>query len=456
MVTRRKVPTSTASALAGAATLAATRYGSAASSTHEGHVAPPSSPTPVSPGGTRPAPGDTSPPSPGEPGTHYTPVVMPNGSTLPWRLVDGVKVYHLIAQPLVREFAPGLKVDCWGYNGQTPGPVIEAVEGDRVRFYVTNRLPEPTTVHWHGILLPSGMDGVAGLNQPPIPPGETFQYEFTLRQHGTFMYHSHFDEMLQMGMGLMGMFVIHPREPRDPRPDRDFSIMLSEWAIKPGTSRPDTTVMTDFNILTMNSKVFPATAPLVVKQGDRVRVRLGNLSATDHHPIHLHGYAFRITATDGGTIPETAQWPETTVLVAVGTTREIEFVADNPGDWAFHCHMTHHVMNQMGHEIPNMLGVNTSALDAGVQELLPDYMTMGQTGMGEMANMAGMGAPKNSIPMKGGAGPFSHIDMGGMFTVLKVRADITSYDDPGWYRHPAGTVAARASAADLRRDGIEA
>ncbi len=391
--------------------------------------------------------------SPGEAGRDYNPVVVPNGVTLPWRLVDGVKVYHLVAEPLLHEFAPGLKAHCWGYNGRTPGPVIEAVEGDQVRIYVTNRLPEPTTVHWHGILLPSGMDGVAGLNQKPIPVGETFRYEFTLKHHGTFMYHSHFDEMVQMGMGLMGMIVVHPRNPTV-RPDRDFAIMLSEWAIKPGASRPDTTVMTDFNILTMNSKAFPGTEPLVAKLGDRVRVRFGNLGATDHHPVHLHGYSFRVVETDGGQIPEAGQWPETTVLVSVGSTRAIEFVADAPGDWAFHCHMTHHVMNQMGHDIPNMIGVRPGRLDSGIQQLLPGYMTMGQSGMGDMEHMRGMGVPRNSIPMVGAAGPFSYIDMGGMFTIVKVREELASYDDPGWYDHPPGTVARKATRDELRADGI--
>ena len=386
----------------------------------------------------------------------YTPVTVPNGATLPWRLVNGAKVYHLTVDQFTQEFAPGLRVDCWGYNGRTPGPVIEAVEGDTVRIYVTNRLPEPTSVHWHGILLPNGMDGVSGLTQRPIPVGQTFKYEFMLRQSGTFMYHPHFDEMIQMGMGVMGMFVIHPRTPETPQIDRDFSLMLSEWAIKPGARKPDATVMTDFNILTMNGKVFPATAPLVARAGQRVRIRLGNLGATNHHPIHIHGYNFRIAGTDGGRIPEAGQWPETTVLVSVGTTRDIEFVADAPGDWAFHCHMTHHTMNQMGHGIPNMLGVKPGRLDKEVQRLLPEYMTMGQTGMGNMAEMAkAMGVPKNSIPMLGGPGPFSYIDMGGMFTIVKVREGITSYEDPGWYQHPAGTVASPATAAELRADGIK-
>lgn len=144
------------------------------------------------------------------------------------------------------------------------------------------------------------------------------------------MYHSHHDEMTQMSMGLMGMIVIHPRESKTPRPDRDFVLLSSEWKIVPGTSHPDPMEMTDFNILTFNGKVYPSTAPLVAKIGDRVRIRLGNLSAMDHHPIHLHGLFFKVIATDGGDIPESAQWPETTVLVSVGSTRTIEFIADNP------------------------------------------------------------------------------------------------------------------------------
>ena len=119
---------------------------------------------------------------PAQPGRDYTPVVVPNGARLPWKVVDGVKVFHLVAEEVEHTFAPGLQARCWGYNGRVHGPLIEAVEGDRVRFYVTNRLPAPTTVHWHGLLLPNGMDGVGGLNQRAIPPGETFQYEFTLRQ----------------------------------------------------------------------------------------------------------------------------------------------------------------------------------------------------------------------------------------------------------------------------------
>ncbi|KIH78186.1 multicopper oxidase [Geoalkalibacter ferrihydriticus DSM 17813] len=389
---------------------------------------------------------------PQSPGKGHLPVVTPNGENLPWRLVGGVKVYHLIAEPVRHELAPGLSVNAWGYNGRVHGPTIEAVEGDRVRIYVTNRLPEPTSVHWHGILLPNGMDGVTGLNQRPIPPGETYRYEFTLRQHGTHMYHPHFDEMTQQAMGMMGLFIIHPRDPQPYRVDRDFAILLSEWQVKIGTARPDPGEMVDFNILTMNGRAFPGTEPLCVRQGEKVRIRLGNLSAMSHHPIHLHGYKFMVTATDGGKIAPSAQWPENTVLVPVGSSRDIEFAADEPGDWALHCHMTHHVMNQMGHDIPNMIGMDADGLDEKIQRLVPGYMTMGHTGMGGMGTMD-MPVPRNSIPMLGGEGPFGHIDMGGMFTIVKVHPTLPGADD--WYEQPPGTLADKADAEEMRRDGID-
>ncbi len=369
--------------------------------------------------------------------TGYTPVTTPNGSSMPWRWEDGFKAFHLIAEPAVREFAPGFKVNCWGYNGQTPGPTIEAVEGDRVRIYLENRLPEPTSMHWHGVLLPNGMDGVVGLNQRPIEPGETFKYEFTVRQHGTQMYHPHFDEMVQQSMGMMGFLIFHPRRPAR-RIDRDFAIFLNEWFIKPGTSVPDPTVMLDFNVFTFNSRVFPGTDPLIVRLGDRVRIRIANISM-DSHPIHLHGHVFRWTGSDGGPLPETAWIPETSINVPPGTTRDIEFIADNPGDWALHCHKMHHTMNQMGHNLPVMTGVDQSGVTEKLEELVPGYMPMGSTGMGHMMDM---GRPRNSLPMGAGEGPFGSIYMGGMFTVVKIREGLRSYDeDPGFYEQPEGTTA---------------
>jgi FtsP/CotA-like multicopper oxidase with cupredoxin domain len=380
-------------------------------------------------------------------------VQTPNGSTLPLRTVGGVKVGHLVAGPVDHEFAPGLKAECWGYNGSTPGPTIEAVEGDRLRLYVTNRLPEPTTVHWHGILLPNGMDGVAGLNQRPIPVGETFVYEFVVRHPGTYMYHPHFDEMTQIALGMAGMFIVHPRAPKGPRVARDFALMTHEWRLDAGARRPNPLEMNDFNVLTFNSKAFPGTAPLLVGKGERVRIRLGNLSPMDHHPIHLHGLNFRVTATDGGYVPESAQVPETTVLVPVGSTRVIEFVADEAGDWAMHCHMTHHVMTQMGHGFQPMTGTDTKKLDRRMRRVLPGYMSMGSDGMGGMGEM-NMPVPPNSTPMRGSVGPFGYIDMGGMFTVLKVRENPETADASGWYQHPAGTVAGPADSERMRADGV--
>jgi hypothetical protein len=298
------------------------------------------------------------------------------------------------------------------------------------------------------------MDGVSGLTQKPIPPGETWVYELTVRDPGTYMYHPHHDEMTQIALGMAGMFIVHPRRPRGPRVDRDFVLMTHEFKLNVGAKRPDPNEMSDFNVLTFNSKAFPSTDPLIVGTGERVRIRLGNLSPMDHHPIHLHGLNFKVTATDGGYIPESAQWPETTVLVPTGSTRVIEFVPTVAGDWGMHCHMTHHTMLQMGHGLPPMVGADTRKLDRRMNRVLPEYMTMGTTGMGGMGEME-MKIPPNSAPMRGGAGPFSYIDMGGMFTVLKVRDNPDRADARGWHAHAPGTVASQASAAQLLADGVD-
>jgi hypothetical protein len=257
------------------------------------------------------------------------------------------------------------------------------------------------------------------------------------------MYHPHADEMLQIAMGMQGFFIIHPRQPRsaEERVDRDFCIFLQEWFVPPGATRPNPMVMTDFNLFTFNSRVWPGTAPLVVRRGQRVRIRLANLSM-DSHPIHFHGHHGVITGNDAGPFPRSAWQPATTVNVPVGTTMDLEFVADNPGDWPLHCHKNHHAMNAMGHDFPNMTGVDMSGVEQRVSGLLPGYMNMGKTGMYEMSEMK-MPLPPNTLPMMAGQGPFGPIGMGGMFTVIKIREGITSYHDPGWYSHPAGTVARR-------------
>lgn len=376
-------------------------------------------------------------------GPAYNPVVTLNGWTLPWRMNQGVKEFHLVAEPVVREMAPGFKAHLWGYNGQSPGPTIEVVEGDRVRIFVTNKLPEHTSIHWHGQRLPNGMDGVAGLNQPAIPAGKTFVYEFVARRPGTFMYHPHADEMTQMAMGMMGFWVTHPKEknPLIDEVNRDFCFLLNSYDIDPGSYTPKIMTMLDFNIWSWNSRVFPGIDSLNVRLNDKVRIRVGNLTMTNH-PIHLHGHEFVITGTDGGPTPLSARWPEITADVAVGQMRQIEFLADEEGDWAFHCHKSHHTMNAMGHDVPTLIGVDHRGIASKITQLIPDYMVMGERGMADMAEME-MPLPENTIPMMTGDGPFGSVEMGGMFSILKVRKDQkpNDYKNPGWYKQPPGTRA---------------
>ncbi|SIQ41068.1 Multicopper oxidase with three cupredoxin domains (includes cell division protein FtsP and spore coat protein CotA) [Janthinobacterium sp. TND4EL3] len=384
---------------------------------------------------------DTKAPPPPPNGRPYNPVVTLNGWSLPWRMNNNVKEFHLVAEPVVRELAPGMMANLWGYNGQSPGPTIEVVEGDRVRIFVTNKLPEHTSVHWHGQRLPNGMDGVTGLTQPGIPPGKTFVYEFVAKRPGTFMYHPHADEMTQMAMGMMGFWVTHPKDPHFMKVDRDFVFLLSNYDIDPGSYTPKIMTMTDFNLFTFNSRVFPGIDPMVVRQGDKVRVRVGNLTMTNH-PIHMHGHEFEVTGTDGGWTRPESRWPEVTTDIAVGQMRAVEFTATDLGDWAFHCHKSHHTMNAMGHDVPTMIGVDHQGVAAKVNQLVPGYMVMGERGMADMGEMQ-MPIPDNTLPMMAGDGPFGAIGMGGMFTTVKVRKDQKpgDYRDPGWYKHPAGSVA---------------
>ncbi|MFP4250626.1 MAG: multicopper oxidase domain-containing protein [Armatimonadota bacterium] len=281
--------------------------------------------------------------------------------------MDGdVKVFTLIAQPIEHQLTTGepfddsiidelnrftgrrhahwfeKKVRIWGYNGNSPGPTIECTEGDTIRIILQNELPEPTSIHWHGIELPREMDGSGGTTEPPTPPGETRVYEFTLYQSGTYLYHSGFNMMKQDGNGLVGFLVVHPREIEKPI-DRDFAIMLQEWAFHPGNPYADLVTM-DFNWFTMGGKAAPDIEVLEVEQGDRVRIRFGNLSMNSH-PIHIHGYTWWQVGTEGGPIPESAQWPGNTVNVPPGSTRDVEFVAWNPGVWRLHCHKLHHIIN---------------------------------------------------------------------------------------------------------------
>jgi len=270
-------------------------------------------------------------------------VETPDLPRLPWKVVDGVKEFHLVAEPVRTEFVPGRVVDAWGYNGSVPGPTIEANEGDRVRVIFENHLPEMTTVHWHGLEVPMAMDGVPGLGQDPVMPGGRFVYEFTLHQHGTFFYHSHF--AMQEMAGMIGLFVLHPKQSYQPKVERDFGLILQEWALLPNNTVPNTLAM-EFNWLTMNGKAGPACTPMLVRLGERVRLRIVNLGM-DHHPMHLHGNTWVVTGTEGGRVPEAAWTPGNTEIVGVAQARTMEFEAKFLGDWMLHCHLPHHMMNQM-------------------------------------------------------------------------------------------------------------
>ncbi len=293
------------------------------------------------------------------------PVETPDAPQLPWRMTDGAKEFHLIAEPVKQELMPGKIANLWGYNGSAPGPTIQVNQGDRVRIIVDNHLPEPTSMHWHGFEIPVDMDGAPGSSQDPIPPGGRFVYEFTLHQAGTFFYHSHM--AMQEMMGMIGAFIMHPEKAYDPPVDKDFAIMLQEFAILPNNPIPNSMNM-EFNWLTFNGKAGPATTPLIVRLNDRVRLRFINLGM-DHHPIHLHGHTFVVTGTEGGRQPKTTWGPKNTVLVGVAEAADVEFVANNPGDWMIHCHLPHHMMNQMSSVVgPMTRGSNGMPAGLGMEE----------------------------------------------------------------------------------------
>jgi manganese oxidase len=297
-------------------------------------------------------------------GTAFLPVVTPDVPDLPFEMDNGVKVFHLVAEPVKHEIIQGKVVNLWGYNGSAPGPTIQANQGDRVRIIVDNHLPEATSMHWHGFDIPFDMDGSPGLSQDAIPPGGRYSYEFTLHQEGTYFYHSHM--AMQEMLGMIGAFIMHPKEPYDPPVDKDFAIILQEYAILPNNPTPNTMNM-EFNWLTFNGKSGPATTPLIVRLGDRVRLRLINLGM-DHHPIHMHGHQFVVTGTEGGRQPKTTWGPNNTVLVGVAQARAVEFVANNPGNWMLHCHMPHHMMNQMASTVGPMTRQRGMVAGAGMEQ----------------------------------------------------------------------------------------
>jgi FtsP/CotA-like multicopper oxidase with cupredoxin domain len=276
------------------------------------------------------------------------PFITPDVEKLPWKLKNGVKEFELVAQPVVREFLPGYKMNVWGFNGSLPGPTIEINQGDRIRIILHNELPEETTLHCHGFELPVQFDGAHALTQNPIKPGKSFVYEFDVHEDGTFFYHTHV--AMQEAFGMVGFIIVHPRKVYEPPVDRDFGLIFQNFFIEPSQTISDSWMM-DWNWHTINGRSGPFTTPLVCKHGERVRIRIMNFSPMQHHPIHLHGHTFWITGHEGARIPNSAWAPRNTELIAVAQATNFEFIANNPGDWMFHCHMVHHMMNHMVRQV---------------------------------------------------------------------------------------------------------
>jgi FtsP/CotA-like multicopper oxidase with cupredoxin domain len=341
------------------------------------------------------------------------PVVTPDVPHLEPTIQGGVKEFHLIAEPVKREFLPNLVMDVWGFNGSMPGPTIEVTQGDRVRVIVENRLPEPTSIHWHGFEIAVALDGVPGLVQDFIPPGQAFAYEFDITQVGTMFYHAHV--AMQEAMGMVGLFIMHPKVAHDPPVDQDFGLISQEFQILPSQTIPNSQGM-DFNFLTFNGHCAPLTTPLVVKLGHRVRLRFVNFSTADHHPIHLHGHTWWVTGTEGGRIPDTGWLPGNNVLIGVAQARDCEFIANNPGDWIMHCHMFHHTMNHM----VSMAGPMTRVGPDDQRGLVAGYPQNMEGGM----SMAGMEVaeddqrPLRKREARGMRRDWSHVK--GLTTIVRV------------------------------------
>ncbi len=267
------------------------------------------------------------------------------GQPLEFRVENGVKVFELTAKAVQWTILDGVAVTAFTYNGTVPGPMIRVTEGDQVRVIVKNELPDPTTIHWHGVEVPNAMDGIPGVTQDPIQPGETFTYEFIAKPAGTFMYHSHYEGDVQVSAGLYAPFIIDPKEPESNPPAVDKVLMISEWRMTDGNTYAAMPMSgMEPNYFTINGKSFPATETITVKKGDRVRLRFIGIGQFIH-PMHLHGFPFKIVATDGHPVPEAAQLTKDTVSVAPGERYDIEFVAAETGQWMLHCHILHHTTN---------------------------------------------------------------------------------------------------------------
>ena len=267
------------------------------------------------------------------------------GQPLAYREENGVKIFEITTKAVLWSIMDGVNVTAYTYNGTVPGPMIRVTEGDQVRVIVKNELPDPTTIHWHGVEVPNAMDGVPGVTQDPILPGETFTYEFTAKPAGTFMYHSHFEGDVQVSAGLYAPIIIDPKEPEANPPAVDVTLMISEWLVRGGQTFAAMPMSgMEPNYFTLNGKSFPATETITVKKGERVRLRFIGIGQFIH-PMHLHGFPFEIVATDGHPVPQGARLIKDTVSVAPGERYDIEFVATEAGQWVLHCHILHHTTN---------------------------------------------------------------------------------------------------------------
>lgn len=330
---------------------------------------------------------ETPPPGPDP----FLPMATPDGADLPFELDGGVKVFHLVAEPVTRKISPFKCIDAWGYNGSLPGPTIQVQQGDRVRILFENKLPESTSIHWHGLEVPIEQDGIPWISQKPVAPGEKYTYEFTVHQEGTFFYHSH--GAMQEMMGMIGFFIAHPERSYKPHADHDFGLVLQEWAVLPDNLVPNTAAM-EYNWLTINGVAAPATTPMIVRLGSRVRLRIINMGM-DHHPIHLHGNQFVMTGTEGGRAPESTWYPMNTILVGVAQARVVEFDAKYPGSWMVHCHLPHHMMNSMS-DLLRDRAIQTAAQTES--QAMSQMATLAKSVPFEHMNHSPVAANANNVP----------------------------------------------------------
>ena len=294
-----------------------------------------------------------------------------------------IKVFNLTVEDVKFEIFPGKIIEGWGFNGLIPGPTIRVKEGDRIRVILKNETADGEhTFHAHGQKKPVVMDGVPYLGQKPVKKGESYTYEFTVKNIGTSWYHCHVDSAHHVDMGMYGAFIVEPKKEKL-KYDREYIMILDEWPTAhvhmhedamgmkedeghgivtkhegappvhepegekppkrdwyPKTYNPRQEVYDGF---TINGRSFPFTEPVDVKEGERVRIRFINTGYVSHF-MHTHSHRFIVVARDGSYVNEPQKID--TVGIGPGQRVDIILVADNPGLWPFHCHRLNHVTNE--------------------------------------------------------------------------------------------------------------